>query len=106
MTPPRPPGWPTISGRSAKATRRPRRDGPPCQGVVEEQWHLVDIAGWDRNGGCGCEYFEMCLEPLLSRMAPNERAAGPHRCRHIHAARDFALDLSLASHEHLREARA
>jgi hypothetical protein len=71
-------------------------------GTLDVRFHTVDIAAYGLNGGCGCEYFLFSLRKELEGAGRDERLAGAHRCQHIDAARDFALDLSLRAHEHER----
>lgn len=77
-----------------------------CPGTLDCRFHQVDISMYNLNGWCSCEYFAFGLEPKVSRMGPAEQGAGNHRCAHINAARDFALDVSLKAHERERYARA
>jgi len=75
---------------------------PKCGGVLEMRLHKVDIARFNCNGECGCEYFTTTLQKELRKLKPAEQALGLHRCSHIEAARDFAIDVAIAGHEHLR----
>jgi len=73
---------------------------PTCgQAELDVRFHTVDIAALGMNGECGCEYFQMSLRKQAAASSPVEQAAGRFRCQHIHAARDFALDVSLRSYE-------
>jgi hypothetical protein len=80
--------------------------GDPCPacgtGTLDVRFHVVDIEDYSCNASCSCEFFEFCLRPQLSRMLPSEQGMGKHRCSHIIAARDFALDIALKAHEHDR----
>jgi hypothetical protein len=80
--------------------------GDPCPacgtGTLDVRFHVVDISDYSYNASCSCEFFEFCLRPELTRMLPSEQGAGKHRCSHIIAARDFALDVALHAHEHVR----
>ena len=70
----------------------------PAQGVMRERFHLVDIAEFNSNGICSCEFFECGHGPKLRGMSSVEQAMGKHRCQHIEAARSFALDVALKCH--------
>lgn len=60
--------------------------------------YLVDLASWSGNGQCGCPHFEYRLEPKLRLGAEPGREM---RCKHLAAARDYALDLTLRQHKNL-----
>lgn len=77
-----------------------------CDGTLDLRFHKVDIANWNQNGECSCEYFQIKLAPVLSRLPLPDQGAGLHRCHHIRAAREFALDVSLRAHERDRYAHA
>lgn len=72
---------------------------PKCGSRLDLRFHLVDIASFNRNGQCDCEYFSCGLGPKVAALLPEHQAEGRHRCAHIAAARDFALDLSLTAHQ-------
>lgn len=57
-----------------------------CGYPLEIRWLTVDIASESGNGRCGCEYF-----PFLWARRNGE----PVRCKHLVAARDFALDVAI-----------
>ena len=69
-----------------------------CDGTLQLRFHRVDIAAYDGNGQCGCESFEFSYGPLLSRTKPSLWMEAGLRCRHIQAAREYALDLSIRHH--------
>lgn len=73
---------------------------PECGAKLEKRYHVVDISSNHSNGSCGCEYFEFVHAPKLKNLSPAERGAGKHRCSHIIAAREFALDVALHAHRH------
>jgi len=75
---------------------------PKCGGVLEMRFHKVDIAGYNCNGECGCEYFAVTLQKQLRQAPKSEWNLGLHRCSHIEAARDFAIDVVVTSHEYHR----
>lgn len=75
---------------------------PKCAGVMEMRFHKVDIARFNCNGECGCEYFTTTLQKELRKLSASEQALGLFRCSHIEAARDFAVDVAVAGHEHQR----
>ena len=56
----------------------------------KDEWHLVDLSEWDHSGGCGCEHFQMRIQPLLAC-----RAIRPHsdqaKCKHIRACEKALL---------------
>lgn len=79
-----------------KPIMRPGDQCKKCGNVVDHRWHRVDISAYNLNGECGCEKFYYDYGPALRR---GGAVCGEHRCSHIEAARDFALDLSLASHQ-------
>jgi hypothetical protein len=93
------------AGRAASG-RRAQAGNPPCAGVVDVHWHTVDIAAFNLNGACSCEYFERVLAKDLRRTSSADQGAGLKRCKHIHAARDFDLDVRLRCHETARYAAA
>jgi hypothetical protein len=70
-------------------------------GTLDVRFHVVDLAMFAPVGQCSCEHFQFSLQPRLVRMSPEERTAvaEAHRCSHIKAARDFALDLVVYHHE-------
>lgn len=72
---------------------------PKCGSYLDVRFLLVDIADFNGNGICACEWFQHELKKLLNKELPSEQAIGKHRCQHISAVRDFALDLSLKCHE-------
>ena len=77
----------------------PHNHCPKCQtGQLVLRWHRVDIAALDCNGECGCERFEHSLGPLARGVTIELRQAGKYRCKHIDAAREIALDISLRYH--------
>lgn len=73
-----------------------------CGHVLEPRWHQVDIALWEGNGQCSCEFFAYTLGPLVRKLDKAQRSAGLHRCLHIDAAREFAVDLAIKMHERQR----
>lgn len=75
---------------------------PKCGAPLDTHFYLVDLAGFNFNGQCGCPWFEHRLAVELATIPPAERGAGPKRCSHIEAARNFALDLTLKQHEKKR----
>lgn len=79
---------------------------PKCGGQLDVRFHLVDIALFNANGQCACEWFAFKLGPAVSRVPLPEQGAGKWRCSHIEAARNFALDLSLKQHDRDRHERA
>lgn len=93
--------WGRVDSMVKKLAEGWRSDGQcrRCGAALEPRWHRVDIGAYHCNGQCGCEYFELALAKELRRLKPEQQAAGTHRCSHIEAARDFALDLSLRAHE-------
>ena len=68
--------------------------------------HLVDLAAFDWNGHCSCEYFEFNCLPLLTRGA---HAAMNLQCFHLLRARFYCFrELAKAVSDQyykLREAR-
>lgn len=74
---------------------------PTCGEEVEERWHIVDIAGYDANGTCSCEFFQFRLEPIIVRLPAGSLER--HRCSHIQASRDFALDVYLGAYARSRK---
>ena len=78
----------------------------PKISTLDVRFHTVDIAAFHGNGQCGCEWFTMHHIPELNKLLPSEQAFGKHRCHHIRAAREFALDVALKVHEHERYANA
>lgn len=79
---------------------------PKCKAPLDLFFYSVDIAAFNCNGSCNCMYFTCDLGPKVSRASLEEQGAGKYRCSHIEAARDFALDVSLHSHERTRYAGA
>lgn len=79
---------------------------PKCGGMLDHRWHLVDIAEFNGNGFCGCEFFAFRQQPLLTRATPAEQGMGKWRCKHIVAARDFALDVALRAHRYDNKRKA
>ncbi len=76
---------------------------------LDVRFHMVDISSFNGIGMCACEYFQMTLAPSLRRMDRIQLQAAylfasKHRCHHIQAARDFALDVALKSHDRERYA--
>jgi hypothetical protein len=61
-------------------------------------WYLVDLGEYNGNGSCGCQHFEFRLKPTLERNHEIDWTRTPMRCRHIEAARQFALDVILKSY--------
>lgn len=93
--------WTRAERALAKLREGWKSDGQcrRCGAALEPRWHRVDVAALDLNGFCTCEYFECALGKAARQATKPERQAGKFRCSHIEAARDFALDLSLAAHE-------
>lgn len=79
------------------------REGDACakcgQGKLRLREHKVDISEYGFSGWCSCEYFEFTCAPELAKLSRSQQGAGTHRCQHVWAARDFALDLSIMAHE-------
>lgn len=88
-----------IAKSSAK---NPLSAGDPCpkcgnlDGVLVPRTHLVDIAAYNGNGKCACEFFDFRLRPKVEAMNRAQRQEVRLRCGHIFAARDHALDALLA----------
>ncbi len=55
------------------------------QSEERDHQYLVDISSYDWNGECDCPHFQC-------RLAPRVRDGEKGRCKHIHAAREVALD--------------
>lgn len=66
-----------------------------CGRPMEIRWHLVDITDEHGNGYCACEYFQFSLLPYVTKLTA---LSGDYRCRHIEAARDFALEMTIRAH--------
>lgn len=75
---------------------------PACGSTLDVRFHVCDLAAFNNNGQCGCEFFSFVHAPALARMLPSEQGAGRCRCSHLEAARSFALDVALKAHEHDR----
>ena len=75
---------------------------PVCGATLDVRFHVVDIASNNCNGQCGCEFFSFTHAPALAKLLPSDRGMGKHRCSHIEAARQFALDVALHGHEYER----
>lgn len=69
-----------------------------CDGKLQLRFHKVDIAAYNGNGQCGCETFEFSFGPALSKVRPSLWLESGLRCRHIQAARQYALDLTILNH--------
>jgi hypothetical protein len=78
------------------------REGMACpkchKGFIEERYHLVDIASYNTNGACSCEWFHYELAPKVKKMSKGQRLTNPLRCAHISIARSFCLDVLLELH--------
>lgn len=77
--------------------------GEPTRFLVESasarEPHLVDLAPHSLVGECSCEHFQFRFRRMARKglqMPENMR------CKHIEAAREVALDLSVAAHERAR----
>lgn len=53
---------------------------------------MADHAGVPQNGVCNCPHFEIGLQALFRT---GKNAGQPLRCKHIRAAREFALSAML-----------
>lgn len=91
-----------VVGLKLKAFRQPGEQCPKCGAALDNRWHKVDIARNDLNGECGCEHFQFTLRKELRKVSKEDRAMGLCRCAHIEAARDFAIDVAVATHEQYR----
>jgi hypothetical protein len=83
---------------------------PACkQGVLQDRWHLVDLACFRPIGQCSCEHFAFRLQANLAKIPPSQlykltqNEAARLRCSHIEAARALALDLTLNQHVKTQE---
>jgi hypothetical protein len=69
---------------------------PDCgKGLIEERYHLVDLASWDLAGQCSCEWHAFSIVPKLKAMTRERRLMNPPRCAHIEYARNFCIDFLL-----------
>lgn len=83
---------------------------PECgaEEALRERHHLVDLACYHPVGQCSCEHFAMRLVKEVERLSPRELENLTHneqerlRCTHIAAARQYALNLTVAQHERER----
>ena len=72
---------------------------PDCgKGLIEERYHLVDLASYDLCGACSCEWHAFSITPKLRATTKEERLFRPKRCAHIEYARSFALNVLLKLH--------
>lgn len=71
-------------------------------GRLDHRWHLVDIAAFNLNGQCSCEYFCYAVGPQLRLLSPAAQGDAKLWCTHIAEARRFALDVALKAHEDAR----
>jgi len=55
-------------------------------GASKGEAYLVDIISYSGNGKCSCPHFEFRLEPKV-------KTGEIHRCKHILASREMALDI-------------
>lgn len=65
--------------------------------------HQCDLGAFGGFGYCGCEYFQFRIAPLLRDHAAGNR---PARCCHLIAARNAALDATVAALLRQRDAVA
>ena len=102
--------WRKVEGTIRLLTSRPTiASGDPCPkcgAALGERWHRVDLTAGGFNGVCSCEYFAFALGPEVRKLSKADQALGIHRCQHISAARDFALDARLMAEEKWRTKQA
>jgi hypothetical protein len=60
--------------------------------------HLVDLGGFDGNGECSCEHFQIRLYKRLENGNPYNM---PTRCKHIDEARRYVLDAFVAANDQI-----
>ena len=58
-----------------------------------KEW-FVDLLSYHSAGQCSCPDYRCRREAKNAALGPNQPGT-PSRCRHIHAARQFACDLLL-----------
>lgn len=58
--------------------------------------HVVDLASYGGVGSCTCEHFNYRLRRVARQGTELNELC---RCAHIEAAREVALDLTVAAHE-------
>lgn len=59
------------------------------------QPYLVELEELDFNGWCSCHSFYFTHYPRWRADWERGVRTGPHRCKHLAAAREYALDLTL-----------